>query len=252
MKLSTLSLVVASIATVVTVAPAFAVVTNQTNVDVHSVINPALPEFIAGSGIQIDNFVQDSVSPAGQSLSVAIKGRNREDFSTDIITGGNRYGVKPGQSLVNTARPNFTFDYQFDAGLDATTNYILQLDVDFDPTPGVANFSTLRLPIFGGAGALDGWNDTDGFFTTRKRPWNDESVPYVVSNSGNLGFFPVPAGAPAYNSSTLGEYELRLTAFDPTGLVQLAGVTAFVVVPEPTTLAALAGAGVIGLRRRRA
>jgi hypothetical protein len=77
----------------------------------------------------------------------------------------------------------------------------------------------------------------------------------VISNTTNLAFNPQFSSAAGlafpYNSSAFGEYEVRLTAFDASG-VQLAQATAFVVVPEPTTLAALAGASSLLLRRRRA
>jgi hypothetical protein len=179
-------------------APAKAVVTFQTNVDVHSTQTP--PQFISGTGTPIDNFVQDNVG-VGQGVSVALKPRNRDPIygGEPNAVAGNVYLVRPGQSTGNPARPQFVFDYQFDPGTDASTNYILRLDVDFDPTPGVANFSTTQLPIFGG------WDASDGYFTSTKRPWNDESVPYVISNTSNLSFLTPPAGAPAYNSNTPGE-----------------------------------------------
>jgi hypothetical protein len=241
-------------------APAFGVVTYQSNVNtIDSVDN----DFISGNGNQINNFVKDT---AVSGLSVAIKPRNR-----DISFGGqpnsvvnDRYVVTPGQSLNNPARPQLVFDYQFDPGVDLVTNFQVQIDLDYDPAVGAATFYTLKQPIHA-AGANNSWDDTDGYFTTNgtnnagaptNHAWNNGLVPYVISNTTNLAFnpqFSSPAGlAFPYNSSAFGEYEVRLTAFDDTGTIQLAQVTAFVVVPEPTSLAALAGASVLGLRRRRA
>jgi hypothetical protein len=236
-----LALTLASLSLAVA-ASAFA---GPVDVRVHSTGTP--PEFISGTGIRPTNFTQST----GSGVTVAVKPRNRDPFyggEANFIRDDNYYSVQPGQSAINVNRPQLAFDFQFDPGTDAVTNYVLQLDVDFDPTPGVANFSTTKMAIQGG------WSATDGYFllNSRKPVWNDVTVPYIVSNTTILPFLTAPAGAPAYNSSTLGEYEIRLTAFAADGTTQLAQAAAFAVVPEPTTLAAIAGASTLLVRRRRA
>jgi hypothetical protein len=223
---------------------------NQT-VDVYDVTDGDL---IAGSGNLITGFVQDNVLPT-QSISVAVKPRDRDTGQPNALVG-NQYFVDPGQATSNPARPNLAFDFQFDPGLDGITNYQLRLSLDFNPAAGntdAGDFTVVHLPIFGGTGPLDGWDDTDGYFTVKDRPWNDDAVPYVVSNTTNHTFLPGSVNFPTYNSNTPGEYEIRLEALDVTGANVLASATAFAqVVPEPATLA-LAGAaslGLIAVRRR--
>jgi hypothetical protein len=217
------------------VAPAHAVQLFNQNVDVYDVTDNDL---IAGSGVPINGFVQDSVLPI-QSVSVAVKPRDR-DTGQPSNRSGNDYYVGPGQATSNVNRPNLAFDFQFDPGLDGSTNFQLRLSLDFNPAVGnnaAGDFTVVQLPIFGGGGPLDGWDDTDGDFTTKDRPWNDDLVPYVISNTTNHTFLPGSVNFPTYNSNTLGEYEIRLEALDPTGTLVLASATAFAqVVPEPASM----------------
>jgi hypothetical protein len=235
-------------------APTHAVQMLNQTVDVYDVTDGDL---IAGSGIPINGFVQDNVLPV-QSVSVAVKPRDRDTGQANQIVG-DHYFVDPGQATSNPARPNLAFDFQFDPGLDGLTNYQLRLSLDFNPAAGNSapgDFTVVQLPIFGGGGPLDGWNDTDGFFTTKDRPWNDDNVSYVVINTTNHTFLPGSVNFPAYNSNLPGEYEIRLEALDASGMIVLAGATAFAqVVPEPASLAlagvGLAGAAAVARRRRR-
>jgi hypothetical protein len=231
-------------------APVHAVQVLNSTVDVYDVTDGDL---IAGSGIPINGFVQDNAA-ATQSVSVAVKPRDRDTGQANIVVG-NHYVVDPGQATNNPARPNLAFDFQFDPGLDNATNYQLRLSVDFNPALGNANpndFTVIQMPIFGGAGPLDGWDDTDGYFTSKDRPWNDDAVPYVVSNTTNHTFLPGSINFPTYNSNTLAEYEIRLEALDAAGLNVLASATAFAnVVPEPASLGLAGIAAVAGLAMRR-
>lgn len=253
MRISTSQFVIAVAAAALlapTLAPASAAQVLNTTVDVYDATDNDL---IAGSGIPINGFVQDSVSPT-QSVSVAVKPRDRDTGQANAIVGDHYY-VDPGQATNNPARPNLAFDFQFDPGLDNVTNYQLRLSLDFNPAAGNSNpndFTVVQMPILGGGGPLDGWNDTDGYFTSKDRPWNDDAVPYVVSNTTNHTFLPGSINFPTYNSNTPGEYEFRLEALDPTGANVLASATAFaVVVPEPATLAMTGVAGLAGLMVRR-
>lgn len=220
------------------------------------------PEFISGDGIGIEGFVQNDAAtsvPGLQQPTVSIRARDR-DNANPVNFSGNRYFVDPGFSTKDPSVSNLSVDYQFDPGVDEVTNYILRLDLDFDPTVGVADFTTFTLPIFDADGVsdstVDSWSETDGFFTTNQGgTWNDQTVPYVVSNSTRLdfNFFGNPPFNRNYDPNATGEYEFRLTVFDGTGLVELANATAFAVIPEPASLTLL-GLGTLALlgRRRRA
>jgi hypothetical protein len=212
------------------------------------------PEFISGDGIPIDNFTQSSGAGSdSNTVTVAVKARDRDTGQAKAIVG-NRYFVDNGFASSNPAVSNLAFDFQFDPGTDGSTNYILQLAVDFDPAFGVTDFATITAPITG-AGS---WSLSDGYFTNPGAgpdPWNDPT-PYVVSNSTRMdfGFWSAPPFSKTYDPNATGEYEIQLNVFDATGATQLAGATAYaVVVPEPSTyaLGALAVAGVVCFRRRR-
>jgi hypothetical protein len=225
-------------------APVHAVQLFNQTVDVYDAVDN---DFITGSGIPINGFVQDSVLPT-QSISVAVKPRDR-DTGQPTNRSGNDYFVGRGQSTNNPARPNLAFDFQFDPGVDGLTNYQLRLSLDFNPAVGnnaAGDFTVVQLPIFGGGGPLDGWDDTDGYYLTntsgqfsnkQNKAWNDGSVPYVIANTTNHTFLPPSVNFPSYNSNSLGEYEIRLEALDPTGTLVLASATAFAqVVPEPASM----------------
>jgi len=225
-------------------------------------------DLISGNGNQIDNFQQDTEN----GVTVSIKPRNRDiafGGEPTSIFGGNHYVVQPGQSSNNPARPQLVFDYQFDPGTGAGSdqNYVLQLDIDYNPAAGVANFATVKLPIHGDHtnAIVDGWDETDGYFTNGQtnnnasptaHAWTDASVAYAVSNTSNLSFAPQSLSAAAlafpYNSSANGEYELVITAFAADGTTQLAQTFAYANVPEPVSLGLLGMSTLALIRRRRA
>jgi hypothetical protein len=217
-------------------------------------------DFISGNGTQIDNFQQDTEN----GVTVSIKPRNR-DTGEPVTIFGNHYLVGAGQSTSNPARPQFVFDYQFDpgTGVGSDQNYVLQLDIDYDPAVGASDFATIKLPIHGTS--PNSWDSTDGYFLNGQtnsntsptlHAWNDPNVAYVVSNTSNLAFAPQSLSSAAtdhpYNSLAPGEYELRITAFAADGTTQLAQAIAFAVVPEPASLGLLGlGATALLARRRR-
>ncbi len=217
------------------------------------------PEFINGDGIPIDNFTQSGgPGSASNTVTVAVKPRDRDTGQANAIVGGNRYIVDAGLSTVVTPGvSNLAFDFQFDPGTDGSTNYQLELRVDFDPAAGVADFADFKLPIFDPSPEIDSWSEGDGYVTNPgvgPDPWND-TTPYVISNTTRMDFafwslFPVMS----YDPNATGEYEIQLNVFDSTGVNLLASTNAYaVVVPEPSSyaLAALAISGVVCFRRRR-
>src|SRR5690606_30022374 len=132
------------------------------------------------------------------------------------------------------------------------SQYVLGLFVDFDPSPAT-NFVSMIMPV--GNVPVDSWEDTDGFFTNPgPGGWSNDNIPYVVSNSLNLGFafWQSQFGAPPFNPNARGIYEISLVLLN--GADTLARTTIFVnVVPEPGSMAMLFGAAVCGvpmLRRR--
>ena len=230
------------------------------------VFNTNGPEFISGDGNPIGGFAQDSVAPGlvpANTVSVALRPRSRDIGpmgSPDIIST-NRYSVAPGFSSSNPSVTNLVIDYQFDPGVDAVTNYVLRLSLDFNPAVGntdAADFVVFEMPIFGDANTA-GWDGTDGYFTQTTAGagvFSDTTVPYVISNTTrqDFGFFSTLFGK-SYDPNALGEYEYRLEAFLPAvnGVLgaPIADITAFAVVPEPASLGLIGVAGLGLLRRRR-
>jgi hypothetical protein len=182
---------------------------------------------------------------------VSLKARDRDTGQAQI--SANRYKVQAGFSSTNPAVTNLSIDFQFDPGVNANTNYVLRQSIDFDPAVGATDFAVITLPIFDADGlpdaTPDSWRETDGYFTTNGGggPWNDQTVPYVISNSTRQDFaFWSGVFGKSYDPNALGEYEYRLEALDPSGMIVLADVVAFAeVVPEPATLCLL-GVGAIG------
>jgi hypothetical protein len=226
------------------------------------VYNTSGPEFISGSGVPINGFVQESfpappIFPIPNTVSVALKPRDRD--TGQAPHAGNVYTVNAGLSSDFPGITNLAIDFQFDPGVDGLTNFILRQSVDFDPAVGATDFAVITLPIFDADGVPDAtpdsWSDTDGYFTTNGGGglWNDQTVPYVISNTTrqDFAFWSLLFGK-SYDPNALGEYEYRLEAFDPTGTILLADVVAFAqVVPEPATLALMGVAGIAALAIRR-
>jgi hypothetical protein len=216
-------------------------------------------DFISGAGIPSDNFTG---SVGATNEAVYLKARSR-DTGEALSIVGNKYYVSAGLASDNV-NPSWTFDYQFSPGAPpAASNYTLRLDVDFDPTVGVADFKTLSFPIFDGdTSPFNSWDDTDGYFTNPgSGAWNENSTPYVIANTAHLGFSFWNAVGPStmtYNPNTPGEYEIRLTALDATGATTIATTTVFAevsAVPEASQILmlslALVGCGLAAYIRHR-
>lgn len=212
-------------------------------------------DFIAGSGIPADNF---TISTALTGESVALKGRLR-DTGQPLSQSGNVYYVPAGLSVLSPPNPAWAFDYQFSPGTAGQTaeSYLLTLQIDFDPGIGTTDYATIPLPVADAdADPTNSWDDGDGFFLNPgSGAWSDDVTPFVVSNSGHLGFnfWTLPPFNKSYDPNVTGEYQINLTVADALGT--LASSTIFVnVVPEPATLGLVLMSGLFGaavyLRRR--
>lgn len=212
-------------------------------------------DMISGNGNPIDNFTQNSYTDtSGNTIYVSLKARNR-DTGEPTSQSGDDYYVDAGTSSVNQpGNPQLEYDFQFDPGADGTTDFYLQLNVDFARSTATSfatlegNESTFWPSLFGDRYT----NGTEGSATNNTNAWNNSSVPYVISDSGNLGFWFWPffnSNAANYDPTLSGDYEIQFNVFDPTGKNLLAGTTihaivgnpAAVPVPEPGEL------GVMGL-----
>lgn len=184
-------------------------------------------EMIAGDGIPIDNFTQDSHTDNGNTIYVSLKARDR-DTGEASSQSGNYYYIDSGYSSTNPTKPNLSYDFQFDPGSDGTTNYYLQLKIDFNRSTATS-FATVQGPITGY------WDGSDGYFTNASS-WNTSTVPYVISNSGHLAFASwasLNPDAANYDPNLAGDYEMQLNVFDPTDTTLLASTTIHAIVGNP-------------------
>lgn len=235
MKASTIA---AAVAGVLVIAVAGVASATQTTSSLQ-VYDGVQGDMISGNGIPIDNFTQDSYadSTSGNTIYVSLKARDRDTGEANSQTG-NVYYIDPGYSSTNTSKPNLEYDYQFDPGNDGTTDYYLQMKVDFDPSAGT-DFATIGGNIDSFWATTDGFfpNGTDGTGHVGTNAWNTSAVPYVISNSGNLGFsFWSTAFGKSYDPNQSGDYEIQFNVFDPTDTAFLASSTIHAIVGSPLTV----------------
>ena len=194
-------------------------------------------DFIAGSGIPSDNFLIDT---AGTGESVALKGRSR-DTGQPLSFSGSTFEVKNGNSVLSPSNPWWSFDFQFSPGTAgmAAEDYVMTLEVDFDPAIGSTDFAVISLPVADAdTDPTNSWDDTDGFFTNPGGGgWSEDSVPFVYSQSWNQGFtfWTLPPFNKTYDANATGEYSLVLsiaTSSDPMNAIATSSAVVRVV-PEP-------------------
>ncbi len=201
-------------------------------------------DFIAGSGIPSSGFAVDT-AVTGESIGLKARGR---DTGFPLSQSGNTYVLQPGLAL-NGVSPWWNFDFQFSPGLTGApaTDYILTLEVDFDPSAGT-DFTTISATA-----------DTWGGFTTNPGggAWSD-ATPYVMAESWNLGFgFWQLLGAPPFDPNANGQYTINFSASQNNQVVASTSIIAQVgnvaPIPEPSCMALLAimGGVCFGAWRRK-
>lgn len=223
---------VASAASVVSAVPSFGTVSPT----------KANGTFIPGNGVFANGFTIDT---AATGESVALKARDRVNGQA-ISVSGNRYVVPQG--LVGGNRAAWNFDFQFSPGTTggAANSYTYELLADINPAFGAATFQTINIPSSNVGGPAG-----DSFFANPGAgAWSSDAVPFVIANSENYNFgFLAGSG---FTNTGPAEYELVLTARDAATSAIVASTTIYAeVVPEPATLAALAGGAALLLGRRR-
>jgi len=220
------------------------------NVAYNQNLNPTKQNgyMIVGTGIPANGF---TVATGDDGSLLALKARERTT-GQPLWFVDNVYYVKPGMAPNGTS-PWWSFDFQFTPGKFENNEwkpseiYTLELLVDFDPSSGT-DFDIISLPL---TNADPSWftEHGDGFFTNPGGgAWSDDDVPYVYSQSWNLGF---DFWTKAYNPFSPGVYDIGLKVYNstnPEGEVWIK----VVVVPAPAAAGlALVGLGLVGWVRRR-
>ncbi len=223
------------------------------------VVDAVEGDFLFGDGIPIDNFTRNN----GLGGVAVLKGRERAT-GQPISQLGSEYTVNGG--LVDDGEgnlvSNWSIDFQFSpfAAGGPMDNYIVNLQIDFDPTSGV-DYVDLIDPIFDddftADETVDSWLDTGNVLVgtnTEGHAFSDTDVDYVMGGSYRLdfGFFNSVFGK-TFDPDVNGRYEVNLIVTDTTfGAVQASAGISVVVVPEPSTLGLLGVFFVALIRRRRA
>jgi len=185
---------------------------------------------IVGNGIPNSNFVRATNTDEG--IEIGLKAIER--FIGDLPNTNERYFATTGVSAGSPPGATWNYVLAADLGVRTIADLQINLQVDFDPTSGVANFVTVDLTsaaILQGGGGLSVFGDSQNL---------------------DFSFWQDVLGAPAFDPNAPGEYELIFSVIDPAGDVLLAETQAFVqVVPTPGAAGLLALGGLASIRRRR-
>jgi hypothetical protein len=210
--------------------------------------------FYPGTGNTNQNFAINTVDVNGQSIELAIKAKKRQgaDSATPSYAPGS-YSVQPGSQIGNANRWWWNWDFSLDLrALDIDT-----LRVDFVIGFESANGNDDVLPtVVRTRSGQDIWNLDFGPGSTVVLPdgvdaWDGQDG--LIQNSSNLAFSDVNPGL--FDMNAVGTYTITINVYDEAGRTQapIGAVTMqAVVIPLPGAAGmAIAGMGMIGLRRRR-
>lgn len=194
-------------------------------------------DFFPGLGNTNTNFVINRVSETGgNTIELALKTKKRQgaDGATPSY-GDGVYSVQPGSQAGNPNRWWWNFEYSIALGDRTLANTDLVLNIDFDNDAVPAQSIDLN--------ALFAGDDSDVFA--------ESGIANLFQNSKNFAF--TSEFGTDYDRNAVGTYTFELVAYDSVTAGELGAVTMrTVVVPLPSGAGmALAGVGMIGLRRRR-
>lgn len=194
------------------------------------------------------------ISPNGEGAFLRIRNL---DTGAPTSIDGNIFYVEAGYSVFGP--PQMFIDFQFaPAPGSVPGDYVVTLQLDFDPGPGTS-FVTLSKLAGTGPGT---WEDTEAYIENPGGgEWSTNTVPFIIADSYHLErpeFASLPGYMP-YNPYAPGEYQVNLFVTTPSG-DPVVSTTVFArvnptAVPEPATIKLLASCllslGFFGLMRLR-
>lgn len=196
--------------------------------------------FNVGSGNSDTNFAITRTQTHGTTIELGIKAK--QAFVGDVAQSNGIYSVEAGGSVQNPSNFWWNVDFSANLGNRSISNTPLRLTVDFVSQDGsttnrVVNTTNFFNLIYSFAG------------------WTGGGGSSVIQGSQNLAFGSI-FGAGTFDPNAIGTYTLTLEALingeAVSGVTMEARNFETVVIPLPGAAGmALAGMGLIGLRRRR-
>jgi hypothetical protein len=190
---------------------------------------------IIGSGISNANFVRSIGDDSGNQIEIGLKAHAR--YAGDLANVNEVYTAQRGTTVSPTPAMTVgsTWNYTLVGSLGSKTiaDYQIDLMIDFDPTAGVENYTTIDITAFALSEGLGGLG--------------------VIASSENLEFdFLEALAGTDFDPNAIGEYKIKLSVQSLDRMTTFASVnnTINVVPLPPAAIAGLAMLGGIGAYRR--